>query len=125
MSAAPYPLAGESLGGKPAVFDDCSGAESCPRLVAAPAGAFVMGSPPSESGRFDDEKRQRVDVAAFAVAESPVTRGQWRTVVDSTHRRTPIHPARTRSPSTPRGGLRAFRRTIATLAPARCSRGCG
>ena len=76
----------------PGEFDDCAGAAWCPRMVALRAGTFVMGSPPSERGRFDDEGQKRVTVAAFAVGEYPVARGQWRAFVEATHRQTPDAP---------------------------------
>jgi formylglycine-generating enzyme required for sulfatase activity len=59
-------------------FDDCSGAAWCPRMVVVPGGTFVMGSPLSEAGRFEDEGPQRrVTIRSFAVGKFPVTRRQW------------------------------------------------
>lgn len=75
-----------------AEFDDCRGGAWCPRMVALPAGTFVMGSPARERGRFDDEAQRRVHVGAFAVAKYPVTRGQWAAFVAATHRPTPDAP---------------------------------
>jgi formylglycine-generating enzyme required for sulfatase activity len=73
-------------------FDDCSRATWCPRMVALPAGAFMMGSLASEPGRFDDEDRHQVSVAAVAVAKYPVTRGQWAAFVKATGRPTAKAP---------------------------------
>ena len=46
-----------------------------------------MGSPASESDRFDDEGQKPVRVTAFAVAKFPVTRGQWRANASRADRR--------------------------------------
>jgi formylglycine-generating enzyme required for sulfatase activity len=49
-------------------------------MVILSAGQMVMGSPADEIGRDDDESPQwRVAVAAFAIAETEVTRAQWQT----------------------------------------------
>lgn len=59
----------------PRLLKDC---DSCPRMVVLPGGHVVMGSPADEAGRDDDESPQlRVAVAAFAMAQTEVTRGQW------------------------------------------------
>lgn len=85
---------GRAAPGAPArtEFDDCAAAAWCPRMVAVPAGTFVIGSPKNERGRFDDEDQRRVRVAAFAVAKYPVTRGQWDAFVAATRRPTPQSP---------------------------------
>jgi formylglycine-generating enzyme required for sulfatase activity len=59
-----------------AVFKDC---DVCPEMVVVPAGSFTMGSPPSETGRYDDEGPQhRVTIAkAFAVGKFEVTFAEW------------------------------------------------
>jgi len=48
-------------------------------MIVVPAGGFMMGSPPTEEGRFDLEGQQhRVDIARpFAVGLYNVTRGQY------------------------------------------------
>ncbi len=71
IQLSPYPV---SVGQE---FRDCP---TCPVMVVVPAGAFVMGSPPSEKGRFDNEGPQRsVNVShPFAIAKFPVTMGQLR-----------------------------------------------
>jgi formylglycine-generating enzyme required for sulfatase activity len=73
-------------------LDDCSGSAWCPRMVALPAGKFMMGSLASEPGRFDDEDRRQVSVAAVAVAKYPVTRAQWVAFVKATGRPTARAP---------------------------------
>ena len=58
------------------VFRDCA---TCPEMVVVPAGSFVMGSPPSEEWRDNDERPQgRVTIPApFAVGVHEVTRGEF------------------------------------------------
>ncbi len=56
-------------------FRDCP---ECPEMVVIPAGSFTMGSPPHESGRYDDEGPQhRVSVSAFAMGKYEVTFAEW------------------------------------------------
>ena len=67
------------------VFRDC---DDCPELVVVPPGTYVMGSPPSEEGRDEDEgPRHRVVLAeAFAIGTAEVTRGEYaRFVRDTGH----------------------------------------
>jgi formylglycine-generating enzyme required for sulfatase activity len=54
-------------------FTDCSG---CPDMVVIPAGAYTMGSPPSEEYR-GAEPQHRVAVPAFALSKHEVTFAQW------------------------------------------------
>jgi formylglycine-generating enzyme required for sulfatase activity len=58
------------------VFQDCDG---CPEMVVIPAGSFMMGSPPSEFGRFYNEGPQhRVTIDYnFAIGKFPVTRTEY------------------------------------------------
>ena len=71
-------------------FDDCRGAAWCPRMVIVPGGTFLMGSPPSEAGRFDDEGPQRhVKIQSFAVGKFPVTRAQWEAFSSTAERPVP------------------------------------
>lgn len=55
---------------------DC---EACPDLVVVPSGSFMMGSPASEWGRFNNESPQRrVTIAEpFAVGVYEVTFREW------------------------------------------------
>jgi formylglycine-generating enzyme required for sulfatase activity len=75
----PYVLAAEAErtlkpGGS---FKEC--AKNCPEMVVVPAGEFMMGSPPDEQGRYDDEEPQHKVVFArsFAVARFDVTFDDW------------------------------------------------
>ena len=50
-------------------------------LMLIPEGTFVMGSPPEELGRYDDEGPQHeVSVSAFLMGRYPVTQAQWRAI---------------------------------------------
>jgi formylglycine-generating enzyme required for sulfatase activity len=57
-------------------FQDCP---DCPEMVVIPAGAFLMGSPDSEEGRWDDEGPVHgVTIGRdFAVGRYEVTRGEF------------------------------------------------
>jgi len=56
-------------------FRDCA---ACPEMVAVPAGAFMMGSPESETGRGSNEGPQReVTMRSFAIGKHEVTFAQW------------------------------------------------
>ena len=70
-------------------FRDCP---LCPEVVVIPAGAFTMGSPESETGRFKNEGPQhQVTIArAFAMGLHDVTVGEYRRFARATHRATPI-----------------------------------
>ena len=51
-------------------------------FVYIPPGSFMMGSPPGESGRDDDERRHRVTLpAGFYMQTTEVTQGQWKRVM--------------------------------------------
>ncbi|MCY4384581.1 MAG: SUMF1/EgtB/PvdO family nonheme iron enzyme [Nitrospinae bacterium] len=57
-------------------FRDCP---ECPKMVVAPAGSFMMGSPSGEKDRSDDEgPRHRVTISnPFAVGKYEVTFAEW------------------------------------------------
>ena len=57
-------------------FREC---ENCPEMVVVPAGAFTMGSPESEQGRFDNEGPQHTVTIdkSFAIGKLHVTVGQF------------------------------------------------
>ena len=49
-------------------FDDCGGADWCPRMIVVPGGSLLIGSPASEPGRDGNEGPQRsVHVERFSV----------------------------------------------------------
>ena len=58
------------------VFRDCA---ACPEMVVVPAGRFMMGSPGSEVGRWDDEgPRHSVTIGTpVAVGVYEVTFAEW------------------------------------------------
>ena len=72
-AAAPMAAAGKE-------FRDC---ETCPLMVVVPVGQFVMGSPPSETGRSDAEGPPHVINIArpFAVGKFEVTFDEWNACV--------------------------------------------
>ena len=85
--AVPAPAVGQDTGAARAaspedggVFRDC---DACPLMVEVPGGAFVMGSPESEPGRYQDEGPQRVVlVGAFAAGVYEVTFAEWEACVE-------------------------------------------
>ncbi|MGD0961394.1 MAG: formylglycine-generating enzyme family protein [Methylomonas sp.] len=49
-----------------------------PKMVKIPAGKFLMGSPKTEQGRFDDEGPQHaVTIQTFEMAETELTFDEW------------------------------------------------
>jgi formylglycine-generating enzyme required for sulfatase activity len=61
-------------------FRECA---DCPKMVAIPAGRFIMGSPATEQGRFDTEGPQHiVSVTAFAIGKFEVTNAEFRTFLE-------------------------------------------
>ncbi|MGB3513293.1 MAG: bifunctional serine/threonine-protein kinase/formylglycine-generating enzyme family protein, partial [Microcoleaceae cyanobacterium] len=51
-------------------------------MVKIPAGRFLMGSPETEAGRYDNESPQHyVDVPEFFMGKYPVTQAQWQAVM--------------------------------------------
>lgn len=52
-------------------------------MVAIPGGTFVMGSPPDEAQRYEDESPQhKVTVQPFFLGKYPITQAQWRFVAE-------------------------------------------
>jgi formylglycine-generating enzyme required for sulfatase activity len=58
------------------VFKEC---DKCPEMVVVPAGSFTMGSPTTESDRFDNEGPQHLVTIGkpFAVGRFAVTFEEW------------------------------------------------
>ena len=47
-----------------------------------PAGTFTMGSPPTEEGRYDDERQHEVTLTkGFWMGQTEVTQGQWKKIM--------------------------------------------
>ena len=71
------------------IIKDC---ESCPELVVAPEGSFLMGSPPYEEGRGRDNgegpQRRVVVRRPFAVGRFAITVDEFKEFVDATAYRT-------------------------------------
>jgi formylglycine-generating enzyme required for sulfatase activity len=60
-------------------MERCEGLELA--MVRLPAGEFVMGSPPEEPERSEDEgPRRRVTLGEFLLGRTPITQAQWRVV---------------------------------------------
>jgi formylglycine-generating enzyme required for sulfatase activity len=74
LSSSERPGRAPSASASATPFKDCA---QCPDMVAVPAGAFTMGSPPSELYR-GAEMQHRVTIAApFALGKYEVTFAQW------------------------------------------------
>jgi formylglycine-generating enzyme required for sulfatase activity len=50
------------------------------KMVAIPAGSFMMGSPKNEKDRSDNEGQQQIKVPAFFMGQIQVTQAQWNAV---------------------------------------------
>ncbi len=50
-------------------------------MVAVEGGSFLMGSPPDEPGRYDNETQHRVTLSNYFVGKYPVTQELWQTVM--------------------------------------------
>jgi formylglycine-generating enzyme required for sulfatase activity len=57
-------------------FKEC---DACPEMVVVPKGTFMMGTPPKEEGRFDDEfPLHKVTIAQpFAVGRFKISFDEW------------------------------------------------
>ena len=66
-------------------FHECA---NCPEMVVIPAGGFIMGSPPTEAGRFATEGPQHPVAIPrpFAMGVYDVTVGEYRKFADATGR---------------------------------------
>ena len=67
-------------------FRECAseqGKDYCPEMVVVPAGSFMMGSPPTEKGRYASEGPQHIVTIGkpFAVAKFELTFDEWDTCV--------------------------------------------
>jgi formylglycine-generating enzyme required for sulfatase activity len=67
-------------------FRECTAERSmdlCPEMIVVPRGSFMMGSPPTEKGRFNNEGPQHpVTIAkSFAVSKFALTFDEWDTCV--------------------------------------------
>jgi formylglycine-generating enzyme required for sulfatase activity len=55
------------------------------KLVLIPAGKFLMGSPQTEEGRYDNEHQHEVEITeAFYMGQYPVTKGEFAAFVKAT-----------------------------------------
>ena len=59
-----------------------------PEMVRIHSGRFLMGSPPDEKGRNEDERQHEVRVANFAIGKYEVTVGQFKSFVKATQYKT-------------------------------------
>lgn len=76
------PARGFALDQKDREFQECA---ECPVMVGIPAGTFTMGSPQSESGRFDSEGPQHsVEIKAFALGKFDVSSEEFLTFLKQT-----------------------------------------
>jgi formylglycine-generating enzyme required for sulfatase activity len=79
----------DTWGAAGSLFRDC---EDCPEMIVIPPGSFVMGSPVTEFGRFEDEGPQHTVTIAhpFAVSRTPITRAEYERFVRATQRSDPM-----------------------------------
>src|SRR3990172_8703510 len=60
-------------------FTDC---RHCPEMIVLPGGKFLMGSPPDEPERRDNEPQRQITIPGpFAMSTTPVTWDQWESCV--------------------------------------------
>jgi len=66
-------------------------------MVQIPAGEFLMGSPPNEEGRSDDEgPKHRLTLPRFFLGQTPVTQAEWQVVAGWRKVGTDLNPERSR-----------------------------
>jgi len=54
------------------------------KMIYVPPGTFLMGSPPNEKGRYDDEEQHQVTLTdGFYIGVTEVTQGQWKNIMGS------------------------------------------
>ena len=58
-----------------------------PTMLVIPGGRFLMGSPPDELGRRDDERQHEVEVASFALGKYAVTFEEYNCFAKATQRK--------------------------------------
>jgi formylglycine-generating enzyme required for sulfatase activity len=88
LCLAAIPLANEQASPAPAgrLFRDCA---DCPDMMRIPGGAFMMGAPDDEPGRYPEEgPAHPVRIRPFALGRFDVTRGEWSAFVKATGRPT-------------------------------------
>jgi formylglycine-generating enzyme required for sulfatase activity len=103
-------IAGVSVGAAPTQdsvereFKECA---ECPVMLGIPGGAFTMGSPANEPGRFDTEGPQHdVTVNAFALGKYNVTTEEFLLFLKETgYRPEPCNPILNLAWRSPGGGL--------------------
>jgi formylglycine-generating enzyme required for sulfatase activity len=79
FAAAQSPAADPAGLSPGASFSEC---RNCPEMIVLPAGEFLLGSPPDEPLRRDNEAQMQIRFAApFAMSRAPVTWNQWEACV--------------------------------------------
>ncbi len=71
-----------STNGSPTISKEASTKKNGMKFVLIPAGKFVMGSPPDQPGRKDNEGQHEVNISkSFYLQTTEVTQGQWKRVM--------------------------------------------
>jgi len=72
----------ESVTTEPIAGSVSSGPLSDMKFVTIPSGTFMMGSSPSEAGRYDNEgPRHSVSISSFELMTTEITQGMWEAVM--------------------------------------------